>query len=172
MSTYHIARVNIGRIKAPLEDLVMKGFVSRLSEINALADRSPGFVWRLQSPAGNATYIRPYDDDRLLMNMSVWETIEALREYVYRSVHVELLQQRHSWFEKFRGVYAALWWVPEGHIPSIDEAKQRLGYLQDNGPTQYAFTFMTVFPAGEGLQRGVDSASPEPFGGQGSVPSS
>ena len=156
MSTYHIARVNIGRIKAPLEDLVMKGFVSRLSEINALADRSPGFVWRLQSPAGNATYIRPYDDDRLLMNMSVWETIEALREYVYRSVHVELLRQRHSWFENSRGIYAALWWVPEGHIPSIDEAKQRLAYLEDNGPTQYAFTFKSVFPVDGDIVKGID----------------
>ena len=82
MTTYHIAQVNIGQIKAPLEDQVMSGFVARLDEINALADSSPGFVWRLQSPAGNATYLRPYENDRILLNMSVWETIDALKDYV------------------------------------------------------------------------------------------
>ena len=124
MTTYHIAQVNIGQIKAPLEDQVMSGFVARLDEINALADSSPGFVWRLQSPAGNATYLRPYENDRILLNMSVWETIDALKDYVYRSAHAELLRQRHDWFEKFTRLYAALWWVPIGHIPSVDEAKK------------------------------------------------
>jgi hypothetical protein len=106
VTAYHIAQVNIGRIKAPLEDPVMKGFVARLDEINTLADTSPGFVWRLQSPAGNATYRRPYDDDRILINMSAWETIDALKQYVYYSAHAELLRQRHDWFEKFAGAYA------------------------------------------------------------------
>ncbi len=106
----------------------MAGFVARLDEINALADSSPGFVWRLQTSEGNATYLRPYDDDRLLLNMSVWETIEALRNYVYHTAHAELLRQREEWFEKFAGSYAALWWVPFGHIPGIDEAKKRLAY--------------------------------------------
>jgi hypothetical protein len=106
VTAYQIAQVNIGRIKAPLEDPVMKGFVARLDEINALADTSPGFVWRLQSPAGNATYLRPYDDDRILISMSAWETIDALKQYVYYSAHAELLRQRHDWFEKFAGAYA------------------------------------------------------------------
>ncbi len=90
MNSLHIAQVNIGRMKAALEDPVMAGFVARLEEINALADRSPGFVWRLQTSEGNATYLRPYDDDRILFNMSVWESIEQLKRYVYYTAHVEV----------------------------------------------------------------------------------
>src|SRR5438046_1872175 len=101
---YHIAQVNIGRIKAQLDDPSMHGFVSRLDEINALADRTPGFVWRLRTDSGNATYLRPFEnDDRLLLNMSVWESVDALRNYVYHGAHAELLRQRKEWFEKFQG---------------------------------------------------------------------
>jgi len=162
MTRYHIAQVNIGRIKAALEDPVMSGFVARLDEINALADRSPGFVWRLQSTGGNATYLRPYDDDRILINMSVWQTVESLRDYVYRTAHAELLRHRQEWFEKFAGAYAALWWVPAGHIPSVDEAKKRLAHLDRHGPTQFAFTFKTVFQPDEEFQQGIDWSSFKP----------
>jgi hypothetical protein len=162
MASYHIAQVNIGRIKGPLEDPVMAGFVARLDEINALADASPGFVWRLQTSAGNATYFRPYDDDRLLLNMSVWENIDALKFYVYNTAHAELLRQRAAWFEKFSGAYTALWWVPAGHIPGIDEAKKRLARLDAHGPTQFAFTFKTIFPPDEEFQQGIDWSSFEP----------
>jgi hypothetical protein len=163
MSTYHIAQVNIGRVRAGLEDPRMAGFVERLDEINALADRSPGFVWRLQTSAGNATYFRPYeDDDRILLNMSVWETIEELRHYVYRTAHVEVLRHRQEWFEVFAGTYAALWWVPAGHIPGIDEAKKRLAYLEAHGPTEFAFDFKTTFQPDEEFQRGIDWTSFEP----------
>ena len=140
----------------------MAGFVARLDEINALADHSPGFVWRLQTTEGNATYLRPYDDDRILINMSVWETVEALREFVYRTTHAELLRQRHEWFEKFAGAYLALWWVPAGHIPGIDEAKKRLEHIETHGPTQFAFTFKAVFQPDEEFQRGIDWASFQP----------
>lgn len=156
MTRYHIAQVNIGRVKAPLEDPVMQGFVARLDEINALADQSPGFVWRLQTAEGNATYLRPYDDDRILLNMSVWATFEALKHYVYRTAHAALLQQRQAWFERFAGSYLALWWVPAGHLPGIDEAKQRLAYLDAHGPTEFAFTFKAFFPPDEEFQRGMD----------------
>ena len=156
MHNYHLAQVNIARMKAALEDPVMAGFVARLEEINALADQSPGFVWRLQTPEGDATYLRPYDDDRILFNMSVWESVDALKQYVYRSAHAAVLRQRQDWFEKFRGVYAALWWVPVGHIPSIDEAKKRLAYLEAHGPTQFAFTFTQVFEPDEAFQRAID----------------
>ncbi len=142
----HLAQVNIGRIKAPLECPELAGFVSRLDEINALAERSPGFVWRLQTAEGNATQLRPYDDDRILINMSVWESVEHLRVYVFETRHRELLQQRRDWFEKFEGVYAALWWVPAGHRPSIEEAKERLAHLAEKGPTSYAFSFTETFP--------------------------
>jgi hypothetical protein len=145
MAAYQIAQVNIGRMKAQLDDPVMAGFASRLGEINALADSSFGFVWRIQSPEGHAAYLRPYDDDRILFNMSVWETVEALRNYVYKTAHVEMLRGRQAWFEKFAGVYTALWWVTAGHIPGIDEAKERLAHLDAHGPTQFAFTFKTVF---------------------------
>ena len=138
---------------------VMAGFAARLDEINALADSSPGFVWRLQTPAGNATYLRPYlEDDTILINMSVWESIEALRHYVYQTAHAELLRQRHEWFEKFAGVYAALWWVPAGHIPGVDEAKKRLAYLEKHGPTQFVFTFKHTFEPDEEFQRGINWA--------------
>ncbi len=123
----------------------MAGFTARLAELNMLVDASPGFIWRLQTSEGNATCFRPYDDDRILMNMSVWESIESLRRYVYQTVHVELLRRRHEWFEPFAGSYLALWWVPAGHIPGIDEAKKRLAHLDAHGPTQFAFTFKRFF---------------------------
>jgi hypothetical protein len=108
MTKYQIAQVNMRRIKAPLDDPSMAGFMNRLDELNALADRSPGFVWRVQTNEGNATYFRPYaEDDRILLNMSVWESIETLKEYVFRTVHAELLRQRQEWFEKFAGTYTA-----------------------------------------------------------------
>ena len=157
MNALHIAQVNIGRMKAALEDPVMAGFVARLEEINALADRSPGFIWRLQTSEGNATYLRPYDDDRILFNMSVWESIEHLKRYVYYTAHVEVLRQRQAWFEKFAGAYTALWWIPKGHIPGIDEAKKRLARLDAQGPTQFAFTFKNPFPADEKLIKNTDT---------------
>jgi len=162
MKVLHIAQVNIGRMKGELEDPVMADFVARLDEINALADRSPGFVWRLQTEAGNATYLRPYDDDRILFNMSVWESIEQLRRYVYYSAHVEVLKRRHDWFDKFSGAYTALWWVPQGHRPGIDEAKQRLAHLDAHGPTPFAFTFKKPFPADEQFVNSIDWSSFKP----------
>jgi hypothetical protein len=158
----HLAQVNIARMKDALESATMAGFVARLDEINALADTSPGFVWRLQSAAGNATYLRPYADDRILFNLSVWETLEALHGYVYKSVHAAMIRQRHEWFEKFDGVYTALWWVPVGHRPSVDEAKKRLARLAENGPTPFAFTFKQSFPPDEDLARETDWSAFEP----------
>ncbi|HEY1242351.1 MAG TPA: DUF3291 domain-containing protein, partial [Bryobacteraceae bacterium] len=146
-------------MRAPLDDELMAGFVARLEEINALADGSPGFIWRLQTSGGDATYLRPYDDDRILFNMSVWETVDALRNYVYRTAHRELLRQRHEWFEKFAGVFVALWWVPAGHVPGVDEAKKRLAYLEAHGPTEFAFTFKTIFEPDEGFQQSIDWSS-------------
>jgi hypothetical protein len=157
MTRYHIAQVNMGRIKAPLDDPRMAGFMGRLEELNALADRSPGFVWRLQTSEGNATYFRPYDhDDRILLNMSVWESVESLKNYVYRTVHAEMIRQRQEWFEKFDRPFLALWWVPAGHIPGIDEARKRVAHLEEHGPTQFAFTFQKVFQPDEEFQNGID----------------
>lgn len=130
---------------APLDSDVMRGFVARLDEINALADGSAGFVWRLQSDAGNATYLRPYDDDRILFNLSVWESVEALKAYVYRTPHAELIRQRREWFQQFEKAFLALWWIPAGHVPTIDEAKERLAALQERGPLAFAFDLRNVF---------------------------
>ena len=162
MALYNIAQVNIGRIRAELNDPMMAGFVNRLDEINALADGSPGFVWRLVVSDGNATYLRPFEDQRMLLNMSVWESVEQLRQFVYQTAHVELVRQRHAWFEKLTEVYTALWWVPIGHIPSADEAKRRLAHLDSHGPTQFAFTFQAVFQADEKFQQGIDWGSFRP----------
>lgn len=142
----HLAQVNIARAKAPLDDAALAGFIARIEEINALADGSPGFVWRLATGAGNALYLRPYDDDRILFNMSVWQSVEALHDFVYRSAHVQLFRQRFDWFHRFDGAYVALWWVPQGHVPSVDEAKARLAHLSAHGPTPHAFTFKALFP--------------------------
>ena len=143
----HLAQINIARMQAPLDDPLMAHFVAQLDSINALAERSPGFVWRLQDEAGDATSIRVYDDDRILVNMSVWETREDLRDYVYRSSHLDVLRDRKRWFEPLDGPYLALWWIPAGHVPTPEEGKQRLDHLRRHGPTPEAFTFKHLFSA-------------------------
>jgi hypothetical protein len=142
---FHIAQVNIGRALAPLDDPVMAGFVARLEDINLLAESSAGFVWRLQTDEGNATSLRPYDDDRILFNLSVWETPAQLKQFVFRSAHSNVMRQRKSWFEPFGDAYYALWWIEAGHIPSIDEAKARLQHLRIHGETEHAFSFAGPF---------------------------
>lgn len=144
-SKYQIAQVNIGRMLAPLEDPIMAEFVASLGEINALADSSPGFVWRFQTEEGDATAIRPYDDDRIIVNFSVWETVEDLKTYVYQSAHAQVMRRRRQWFEKFEGMYMALWWVEAGHLPSVSEAKERLEDLSRHGESERAFTFRRLF---------------------------
>jgi len=144
MPEFHLAQINIATMKAPLDSPVMAGFVSRLAEINALADTAEGFVWRLQTPEGDATYLRPYDDERILVNLSVWKSVDALKSYVYRTAHAELLRDRRQWFEHFQGAYLAMWWVPAGHLPGVDEAKKRLEHLTAHGPSQFAFNFKSV----------------------------
>ena len=155
---FHLAQVNIARLRAPLDDPLLAGFVARLDDVNALADGAPGFVWRLQTDAGNATALRPYDDDRILFNLSVWQNPEHLREFVYRSAHVDVMRQRKSWFVRFDGPYYALWWVPAGHIPSVGEAKDRLEHLRAQGESPYAFSFARLFPS-------PDSADSRPSSG-------
>jgi hypothetical protein len=148
MARYHLAQVNIGRMRAPIGDPIMEGFRTQLDPVNALADRSPGFVWRLQTEEGNATAIRPYaDDDRMAINMSVWDSLESLRNYVYQSAHVAPLRDRKQWFEPLDGPILALWWIPAGHIPSVAEAIERLEILKARGPSPEAFTFRQPFPA-------------------------
>jgi Domain of unknown function (DUF3291) len=146
---YQLAQVNIARMLAPLTDPLMAGFVAQLEAINALADSSPGFIWRLQTPEGNATALRPYEDDLILVNLSLWASLADLTAFVYKSRHRSVMQQRRQWFERFDGPYTALWWVPYGHIPHVEEAKQRLASLRTQGETPYAFSFKKPFPEPE-----------------------
>jgi len=148
---YHLAEINIALPVEPLDSPRLAEFVAALDSINALADESPGFVWRLQTEDGDATAIRVLDDERLIVNMSVWETIEALGDYVFRSVHTDFLRRRREWFVPMREFMTVLWWVPTGTVPTVAEAEERLRHLQANGPTAHAFTFRTPFASPDGV---------------------
>ncbi len=152
---YHLAQVNIARMVAPLDTPVMAGFVEQLAAVNALADRSPGFVWRLETPEGDATAVRAYDDPLILFNLSVWETVEALKQFTYAGGHREPLRDRAKWFERPSQAHLALWWIPAGHIPSVEEAVERLAFRRMHGDTPVAFSFSKPHPAPE-----VPSAAP------------
>ncbi|HJQ15217.1 MAG TPA: DUF3291 domain-containing protein [Anaerolineales bacterium] len=147
MTQHHIAQINIARMLAPVDDPVMADFVAQLPPINALAEESPGFLWRLQSEGGDATSIKAYDEDMIIINLTVWESVEALREYVYKSAHSAVMRDRRRWFEKFDGPYYALWWIPAGHLPTPQEGKEQLEYLRKHGDSVYAFSFKNVFAA-------------------------
>lgn len=141
MSHFHLAQLNIAKAKDELTSIVMKGFVDRLNEINTLADNSLGFVWRLQTEEGDATSFKIFDDPSLILNMSVWENIESLRNYAYKSVHIELIRGKNEWFHKMNTPHQVLWHVPVGHIPTVREGEARLLHLEEHGPTEHAFTF-------------------------------
>ena len=145
MNHYHLAQINIAKAQGSKDSKVMKGFVDRLDEINSLADKAPGFIWRLQTEEGDATSIQEFDDPSLIVNMSVWEDIETLNKFVYRSLHVELIRDRDAWFNKIINAHQALWWIPVGHIPSLSEGKEKLECLQLEGPSIEAFTFSKPF---------------------------
>jgi heme-degrading monooxygenase HmoA len=146
MTALHIAQLNIGRARGPVDGPIMAAFMALLDPVNALADAAPGFVWRLQTDEGNATALRPYEDERTIVNMSVWESIEDLAAFVYRSGHVDVMRRRREWFEPMTP-HMVLWWVPAGHVPTVEEAKERLAHLRDHGPGPCAFTFNARFPA-------------------------
>lgn len=144
--THHLAQINISRIKGvDMNDPIMANFVAQLDDINALAESSKGFVWRLKGDSNNATDILPFDDNRIIVNMSVWQSLEDLENYAFHTAHVGVMKRRNEWFERFEKPFVALWHVPVGHIPSIEEAKERLAYLQDNGSTAYVFDFKKKF---------------------------
>lgn len=145
MLEFHLAQINIGRMLGSRDSPTMAEFMARLDEINALADVAPGFVWRLQDENGNATDIRAFDDDWLIVNMSVWESVETLKTFAYNSPHTPVMQKRRQWFEPHLEAYFCMWWVPAGHIPTVQEAKERLEYLQAHGESEQAFTFRRVF---------------------------
>jgi len=143
--TFHLAQVNIGIPLEPVTSPLLAGFVAQLEPINAIADRSRGFVWRLQTEAGDATSIHAFEDDRILINMSVWQSLEDLRNFVYRSSHVEVLRRRRDWFEQLGEIHLALWWLPPDRLPTVEEAKWRVELVRRAGPTAEAFTFRSPF---------------------------
>lgn len=146
MSNYQIAQLNIATLKAPIDSPQLSDFVANLDRINALAEASPGFVWRLQTEEGDATGIDYFGTDRIV-NMSLWDSIESLHDYVYRSAHIEIMRRKKEWFHQMGQAYMVLWWVPVGHIPSVEEAAKKLELLREHGPTAQAFTFRKAFPA-------------------------
>ncbi|MDF6018174.1 DUF3291 domain-containing protein [Streptomyces sp. JH34] len=148
MNDFHLAQVNVGRILAPLGSPRLADFVAQLPEINTLADHAPGFVWRLVDDDGaDSTSLRPEDDDELLLiNCSVWESVEALREFTYRSEHLKVLARRREWFERLADFHLALWWVPAGHRPTVAEAMERVALIRERGEGPGAFTFRAPHP--------------------------
>jgi len=144
--SYHLAQINISRLVAPLDDPKIAEFVAQLEPINALADKAPGFVWRLQSESGNATDIAYSDDPFVIVNMSVWESIETLRDFAYKSNHMQVFRDRAKWFEKAAKPGYCLWWIPAGHIPTVGEGRERLEHYQVHGATPHSFWFRQQFP--------------------------
>jgi hypothetical protein len=143
---WQLAQINVGRLVAPSHDPRVRPFFDALDRVNAIADAAPGFIWRLQSEAGNATDIRPTSDPLFIVNISVWEDAEALFAFVYRSAHTPEMARRREYFSRFDGAYQALWWVTAGHRPTIDEGLSRLWRLDRYGPSVDAFTFKALFP--------------------------
>jgi hypothetical protein len=158
MPAYHLAQLNIGRSVAPMDDARMAGFATRLDEINALAERSPGYVWRLQGDNGNATELKYFDDPLVIINLTMWETVDDLHAFTYRSDHKGLFARRFDWFERWNGPSMVLWWQAAGTVPDAEEAFRRLRHLADHGPTPEAFTFKQRFPPPDPVQAPLDQA--------------
>jgi heme-degrading monooxygenase HmoA len=141
----HLAQVNIALPREPIDAPLLRDFVAALDPVNARADDAPGFVWRMQTEDGDNTAVKGFGDDRLIVNMSVWESLDALRAFVYRDrSHLAIMRRRREWFVKHAEAFQVLWWVPEGHIPTVREAEEKLAHLREHGPTPDAFTFRTA----------------------------
>jgi len=149
MTDWYLAELNVATAVDDMESATMKGFVDRLDEINALAEEASGFVWRLKTETGNATDISLFPDQpRLIVNLSVWENFEALSDYVFKTAHLELLQNRHAWFEVSREATFVMWWIPaDGPMPTAEQAWERLELLRKMGPTPAAFPLKRRFAA-------------------------
>ena len=154
MSRYQLAEINIAELKAPLDSPQLKDFVDNLDRINALAESSEGFVWRLKGDGNDATSLRPLGDN-VIVNMSTWRDAETLRNYVYNTAHAEILKRKREWFSRMSKAYMVLWWVPQGHQPTVAEAVARLEHLRQHGATAEAFTFGEAFAAPDAVAAGA-----------------
>ncbi len=148
MINYFIAEINIAKMKGvDINDPIMKEFVENLDSVNQIAEQSEGFVWRLKDENNNATSLNPYDDERIIINVSVWKSIETLENFMYRTFHSDFLKRRKEWFLAYGTAHTAMWWIPEGHIPTMQEAVDKLDHLQKNGASPSAFDFRNKFPS-------------------------
>lgn len=159
---WHVAQFNIATAMYPEDDPRMSRFYAQLDEVNALAESSAGFVWRLQSETGNATDIQVGDNPLLIVNMSVWESVESLFDFAYKSAHRKVLADRRQWFGRPEGAYQVLWWVPIGHEPTVEEGVARLELLRTSAPGAKAFTFKQKFPP-PGESGAPENLNPEPY---------
>ncbi len=147
MTSHALAQCNISRLLAPLDSPQLAPFVAELARINALAEAAPGFLWRLTTPAGDATSLHIFDDEMIIVNMSVWESIDALFAFAYRTGHTDIVRKRDDWFERAVVPMVALWWTPRDTMPTVEDMKTRLEHLREHGATPFAFTFRQRFPA-------------------------
>jgi hypothetical protein len=146
MQKYQLAEINVARMKGvDINDPIMLEFVDNLERVNALAESSEGFVWRLKDESGDATNINPYNDEQVIINVSVWESIETLENFVYKTFHTDFLKRRREWFQTFGKVHTAMWWIPEGQFPSTQDAVDKLDKLQKNGASELVFDFRNKF---------------------------
>ena len=146
---YHLAQINIAKLAAPLDSPQLKDFVDNLDPVNQLAESASGFIWRLQDEAGDATHIKAFDDPDIIINMSTWTDVESLKQFMFKTVHRDFMRRKREWFIPATQSTYALWWVPAGHQPSVEEAVERLNHLRDNGLSAYAFDFREVFSSPE-----------------------
>jgi len=147
MTIYQLAQINVARmIGVNIDDPIMKEFVDNLDKVNQLAESSEGFVWRLKDESNNAASFNPFNDEKIIINISVWENISSLEQFTYKTFHTDFLKRRKEWFNKYGKAHYALWWIEKGNFPSIDESISRLEHLQMNGPSQRAFDFKLKFP--------------------------
>ncbi|MBI3452883.1 MAG: DUF3291 domain-containing protein [Rhodospirillales bacterium] len=161
-TAWHIVQLNVARAVAPRDSPQLADFMAALDGVNALAEASDGFVWRLKGDSGNATDIKTTDDPNFLVNMSVWTSVEALFGFVYRSAHTNVMARRREWFDKPTEAYQVLWWIPAGHVPTVDEALARLAHLRAHGPSPHAFTFKQRHPTPD-RTGAPDDMRPEPY---------
>jgi Domain of unknown function (DUF3291) len=143
-TSWHLAQLNVARLTHPIDSPELADFVAALDPVNEVADAAPGFVWRLQDESGDATSIRPFGDD-IIVNLSVWESVEALAAFMYGDAHADVLRRRREWFDPFGAPAVVAWWIPAGHRPTADEAKERLESLTNHGPSAEAFTLRSPY---------------------------
>ncbi|MEO1198234.1 MAG: DUF3291 domain-containing protein [Pseudomonadota bacterium] len=148
----HLAELNIARIRYPLDDPRMADFVDNLDRINTLAERMPGFVWRLKDDGGDATTFRSFDDPDIIPNLSVWASVAAFETFAWRTVHRKFYTRRNEWFSKLDGPHFVMWWIEAGHVPDLEEAKARLEHLRVHGPTDQAFGWESLAGASDWME--------------------